>query len=459
MANYCLYLNPITGYEPDISHAASVDASSDFTFCAWVKFRSSDEGYFIISKLSDIDGFGYAFGVNSSGILELFLRDSNAVSVSVSGTGNSLTYDEWQHVAFVIDRTGNTGNNAYLYLNGNLCGQRDLSGITGSLSNSNRAYLFSAKEDFFSIFGNYAEGYIDSIRFYQSALGEDEIANIYAFGQYKKYDGSLEEGGTASAVFELDEGSGDTITDSIASLTGNLYPGTYQWVGGGVPFRLTSTLTVYHPMHGFVEGERVYVSFLGGYYYVRNPDHMSFNLSQTPSGALISYNGEEIKPTDYVVSAPADFDWNAYRLDHLNGQTVLFYPFGQNYYESAVVSDGIINVSSGYPPAFSIGIPYQMRVRGMRLDIPSSQTLSGRIKRIHEIKVRLLRSMGGKAGQSVSNSDFLVPISASYYETSRDYPLWISGGFSPDGYSLVVSDEPFPFSIISMNMAFSVEEE
>ncbi|KKN75856.1 hypothetical protein LCGC14_0375640 [marine sediment metagenome] len=154
---------------------------------------------------------------------------------------------------------------------------------------------------------------------------------------------------------------------------------------------------------------------------------------------------------------------------HLKGETVAVFADGEVFDNAtADASTGIITLKKGgvatNASVVQYGLPYKMKVRTMRLAIPPSPqgTLQTRIKRIHSVVVRFIRSLLGSAGQEYGGTEYLQDLGATYSTDSQDTnesKRLAQGGFSEDAYVTIVSDDPVPFTALSTVISFEVEEK
>lgn len=152
---------------------------------------------------------------------------------------------------------------------------------------------------------------------------------------------------------------------------------------------------------------------------------------------------------------------------HLKGETLAVFADGE-VFDAAVAdsSTGVITLKkSGNAVQASVvqyGLPYTMKVRTMRLSVPQEgNTLQTRIKRIHSVVVRYIRSLLGSAGQEYAGVEYLQDIQATYSTESQDTgenERLAQGGFSEDAYTTIISDDPVPFTVLSTVISFEVEE-
>lgn len=211
-----------------------------------------------------------------------------------------------------------------------------------------------------------------------------------------------------------------------------------------------SDLLVYLPNHGYANNDPIYVSWLDANYYVSDEADDSFKLATTEGGDILVQFTETI--TDGFVR---EFDDTAGTatisgLDHLEGQIVKV-TSGGVVVGTEVVSDGSITITSDVF-TYQVGLPFKMKVRTMRLAVPPPNTLQTRIKRIHRTTVRYIRSLLGSAGQEYDGVEHLGDINATFSIASQDTPKdnrLTKGGWSEDAYTVIVSDDPVPFTVLA----------
>lgn len=139
-----------------------------------------------------------------------------------------------------------------------------------------------------------------------------------------------------------------------------------------------------------------------------------------------------------------------------------------------VITDGCshpqITVSNGiaaldYPACrVAIGIPALAELRPMRLELGGETgTTQTKIKRIDHVALRFLETVGCKIGRDELNLDeiaFRVPsnqMNAPVPAFTGDKKLNFNGGNSPDGYVVIVNDQPMPFTLLSMVIDLTTE--
>ena len=142
-------------------------------------------------------------------------------------------------------------------------------------------------------------------------------------------------------------------------------------------------------------------------------------------------------------------------LDHLEGQTVSILANGATHPDKTV-SSGAITLDFAVTKAH-VGLGYKSTLQTMRMAAGSTQgTAQGKIKRIHEVVLRLFRTVGVKVGSSETEMD-RIPFRSSAQAMTKAIPLFdgdkeieFRGGFETDGFVVVQQDQPLPLSIIGI---------
>lgn len=226
-------------------------------------------------------------------------------------------------------------------------------------------------------------------------------------------------------------------------------------------------LSIYLPNHGFVDGDLVWVSWLKGNYYVVSSRYRSFKISATAGGSAIQSTGT-IKEGYVHKVDPSLSTTTVSNMEHLAGDSSLpevdrKLPItvdvvsGETwwYFDNATGSFTLPRDVTNY----SAGLRYKMEITTMRLEAPSVNGLQGRIKRIAETVVRYIKSKLGYAGTSYGGTEYLSNLYCEYSTASKDATIQTQGGFDPDGKTLIKHIEPYPFTILCLVDAFSVDEE
>ena len=217
-----------------------------------------------------------------------------------------------------------------------------------------------------------------------------------------------------------------------------------------------SDLIVYMPNHGYADDAPVYVSWLDGVYYVDDGDQNSFKLATAVGGANVAFS-DTITGGFIRSAAGTSGQTTITGLEHLEDQQVTLTNNGV-YVGTYTVSGGSITVPSDIYNTYCVGIRYALKAKTMRLELPSVQGLQSRIKRIHETAIRCVRSSGGQLGQEYEGTEYLQDLNVVYSDASKDYKCLTDGGFSPDGYTVIRSSDPTPFTVLAAIISFSVDE-
>jgi hypothetical protein len=216
-------------------------------------------------------------------------------------------------------------------------------------------------------------------------------------------------------------------------------------------------LICYIPNHGYSNDDNIYVSWLDTNYYVSDKDANSFKLATTSGGATLVQFTETITE-GFVREVAVTGVTTISGLEHLEGKMVKV-TAGGNVVGTEIVSNGSITLATTVY-TYQVGIPYKMKARTMRLAVPPPNTIQTRIKRINRTVVRYIRSLLGKAGQEYDGVEYLGDIGATFSTESQDTPKdnrLTSGGFSEDAYTVIVSEEPVPFTCLATIIDVEVE--
>lgn len=142
-------------------------------------------------------------------------------------------------------------------------------------------------------------------------------------------------------------------------------------------------------------------------------------------------------------------------LDHLEGQTVAILANGATH-PNKTVSNG--SVTLNYPATKAhIGLPFTSTLQTMRLEAGGTEgTSQGKTKRIHDVTLRLFRTVGVKVGSSETELDS-IPFRSSANAMDTATPLFsgdkeveFRGGFDTDGFVVVQQDQPLPLTVLGI---------
>jgi hypothetical protein len=177
-----------------------------------------------------------------------------------------------------------------------------------------------------------------------------------------------------------------------------------------------------------------------GFYHV---DSAAYGVNDSPSAEDYSFDGD---------------------LAHIEGETPRGTIIGATGFFSAVgsvVSSGNTTIAR-FPPGFAsapfamhMGLPFTHRVEPVRLDAGSQiGSAQGAIKRIHEIVIRLYRTLCTEIGRDSENIERLVfregdtPLNKSPELFTGDKIVKINSDYDREALFVVEDDTPLPFSII-----------
>ena len=152
-------------------------------------------------------------------------------------------------------------------------------------------------------------------------------------------------------------------------------------------------------------------------------------------------------------------------LDHLEGKEVVVLLDGAVLAEGAgdyTVQQGSITLPSAGTTA-QVGLPYTMKARSMKLAVPQEgNTLQTRIKRVSEVVVRFIRSLGGEAGVEYGGVEHTQAIGATFSNEAQDTPQNnrpLPGGLSEEAYTVITHSDPTPFTCLATIVTAEVEEK
>jgi hypothetical protein len=64
----------------------------------------------------------------------------------------------------------------------------------------------------------------------------------------------------------------------------------------------------------------------------------------------------------------------------------------------------------------------------------------------------------GKAGQEYDGIEYLEDLDTTFSTESQDDTKLTKGGFTEDAYTVISSDDPMPFTVLSTVISFEIEE-
>lgn len=239
---------------------------------------------------------------------------------------------------------------------------------------------------------------------------------------------------------------------------------------GGAPVTITG-ITQANPgvvtaaAHGLSNGEQCRITDVVGMtelnnkvFSARNVTANTFklydssNTSRWDTTALTAYtSGGELEQQEDTFST----------LSHLEGETVDRVGDGA-YLGTATVTSGVVTLSDFYNTVH-IGLPYTSKVQPMQLELPSTPTMQGRTKRIHQITLRFFETSSAVVGASFDDFDTIVfrdaddPLEAVTPLFTGDKTLDFSGDYETQGNIFVQQLKPLPFTLLSLIPEFQTE--
>ena len=151
-------------------------------------------------------------------------------------------------------------------------------------------------------------------------------------------------------------------------------------------------------------------------------------------------------------------------LSHLEGQTVSILGDG-SVHPDKTVSSGAVTLER-YVTKAHAGLSYNSTLRTLRVDAGSAMgTSQGKIKRINELTVRLLKSVGLKVGRDANNLD-IVPFRSSAAAMDAPIALYtgdkeieLNGNYDSDGQLTIRQDQPLPMNILAVYATVSTFDQ
>jgi hypothetical protein len=165
-------------------------------------------------------------------------------------------------------------------------------------------------------------------------------------------------------------------------------------------------------------------------------------ISAFPSTSLIPANGWRM--TVESISG----------LSHLEGETVKILADGATHPDRDVASGTIVlQRKSTY---VHIGLNAPASLQTMQIEAGAAQgTAQGRIKRIHKGKIRLINTVGGRAGPNLTEADSILFRSASnnmdeaLQMFSGDKEVAWPDGYNVSGYQFYENNDPLPATVVA----------
>lgn len=144
-------------------------------------------------------------------------------------------------------------------------------------------------------------------------------------------------------------------------------------------------------------------------------------------------------------------------LTHLEGKTVTILADGASH-PSRTVSSGSITLQAA-ASVVHVGLGFTSKMRTMRVEAGAADgTAQGKVKRITNVKYRLLHTVGGKVGPDENNLDEInfrstgddmdepVAPATGDFSSGTGWP----NGSDTDGYAMFVHDQPLPATLLAI---------
>ena len=197
-----------------------------------------------------------------------------------------------------------------------------------------------------------------------------------------------------------------------------------------------------------------------------NEDQVWLIVKRTVNGATVRYI-EYLTPIDFGTNTSDAFYVDSgltysgspattiSGLNHLEGETVTILADGAAHADKTV-SSGAITLDRSASKVH-VGLGYTSTLRTMRIEGGSVDGVSqGKVKRIHDVTVRLYQTVGAKVGASASATD-VIPFRSSADSMDQalglytgDKTIEFDNGYDTDGFVTVVQDQPLPLTLLGI---------
>ena len=142
-------------------------------------------------------------------------------------------------------------------------------------------------------------------------------------------------------------------------------------------------------------------------------------------------------------------------LGHLEGEVVSILANGATHPNKTVTSGAIALDYSA--TKVHVGLNFNSTLQTMRIEAGGTEgTAQGKTKRLHEVVVRLFRTIGAKVGSSETELD-RIPFRSSADLMDQNLALFTGdktiefrGGYDTDGFIVVQQDQPLPLTIVGI---------
>jgi len=197
-----------------------------------------------------------------------------------------------------------------------------------------------------------------------------------------------------------------------------------------------------------------------------NEDQVWLIVKRTVNGATVRYV-EYLTPIDFGTNTSDAFYVDSgltysgspattiSGLNHLEGETVTILADGAAHADKTV-SSGAVTLDRSASKVH-VGLGYTSTLRTMRIEGGSVDGVSqGKVKRIHDVTVRLYQTVGAKVGASASATDVIPfrssadPMDQALGLYTGDKTIEFDNGYDTDGFVTVVQDQPLPLTLLGI---------
>ena len=144
-------------------------------------------------------------------------------------------------------------------------------------------------------------------------------------------------------------------------------------------------------------------------------------------------------------------------LEHLRGHDVRILANGSTHPTKHIAADPAAVTLDRTTTKACVGLPFTSTLKTMRIDAGAQAgSAQGKMKRIHNIVVRLYRTVGAKVGSTGALMD-LIPFRSSADEMDQPLPLFTGdktiefrSGYDTDGQIVVQQDQALPMTVTAL---------
>jgi hypothetical protein len=155
---------------------ASLDNLSDITVIAWIKPTSETTNDMIVSKIDTVGWWFQTQGSVEEGRIR-FSATYNVGSIKKASVGDTLIYDQWNHVAVTWNGT-NDNTDIHIYHNGEEVDYAEEENATGTTRDDDSSQSLRIGDWGFGT-SNHFNGSIDDARVYEEILSATDIKDHY----------------------------------------------------------------------------------------------------------------------------------------------------------------------------------------------------------------------------------------------------------------------------------------